>query len=649
MKSACPAGFHLLLLALVLAAPGRVVADPGSVETSRPNARVLPLPKGDDVFHFVIYGDRTGAAPGGIAVLKQAVRETNLLDPDLVMTVGDLVQGYNATAEWLPEMREFRSIMDGLRMPWYPVAGNHDIYWRGPDRPAGQHEQNYERHFGPLWYWFRHKNAAFIVLYSDEGDAKGRKGWRKPEQNRMSTTQIAWLKSTLEKTRDAEHVFVFLHHPRWIQDRYVGANWDAVHAVLKTPGNVRAVFAGHIHRQRSDGPRDGIEYLTLAVVGGRLPFSAPGTGWLNQFNVVTVRKGRVSYASLPVGAVYDPKELTEEHREELGLLMAMQPEHGAPIDVTPKLTPVGEYRLVFSNPTKRPIEVTLDTSEFDRAWWLTPAHEHATIAPGEKGEFRFRYARIPRGEMRPPEFTVDVAYLAKTQRVELPTRHLPAHIRVRGLDAAWWSGAPDQALRIEDDRSALRVPSGALVLPDGPFTVEARVKLTEIPKRAGVVSKAERSGFGLFLYDGKPSFEVHLDGKYARAKAKQPIAPGHWHSLAGVFDGKEVRIYLDGELVAKRAGSGKRTRNSLPLYVGADPNRRGAASSGLPGWIDEVRISNVARYEGKSYSPAPRFVPDESTLLLLHLNRAVGPLYPDHSSRRGHAVSSGKVGLQPVK
>ena len=34
------------------------------------------------------------------------------------------------------EMKEFREIMDSLLCPWFPVAGNHDIYWRGPDRPA---------------------------------------------------------------------------------------------------------------------------------------------------------------------------------------------------------------------------------------------------------------------------------------------------------------------------------------------------------------------------------------------------------------------------------------------------------------------------------------------------------------------------------
>ena len=68
---------------LLLVAP--VAADEKSgIHTSR-EGRSLPLAVKEDMFHFVVFGDRTGGPAEGIKVLEQAVVETNLLDPDLVL------------------------------------------------------------------------------------------------------------------------------------------------------------------------------------------------------------------------------------------------------------------------------------------------------------------------------------------------------------------------------------------------------------------------------------------------------------------------------------------------------------------------------------------------------------------------------------
>ena len=174
------------------------------------------------------------------------------------------------------------------------------------ERPEGEHEASYEKHFGPLWYWFEHKNSGFVVLYTDEGNLKtGVKGYSKPEFDQMSRRQLDWLETSLEKLADKDHVFVFLHHPRWMKNRYGGSNWGEVHRRLKKPGNVRAVFAGHIHRMHYDGERDGIEYFALASVGASIQGIYPGLGYLHQFNVVSVRRRSFAVSTLPVGEVMD--------------------------------------------------------------------------------------------------------------------------------------------------------------------------------------------------------------------------------------------------------------------------------------------------------------------------------------------------------
>ncbi|MDE0889285.1 MAG: metallophosphoesterase [Phycisphaerales bacterium] len=612
--------------------------------------RTLDLPAEDETFTFVVFGDRTGGPADGVKILAEAVADTNLYEPDLVMTVGDLVGGYNATDAWMGQMKEFRGIMDGLLCPWFPVAGNHDIYWRGPNRPEGEHEANYEMHFGPLWYAFDHKDRRFIVLYTDEANPDtGEHNFGKAECQRMSPEQLAWLKATLASGKDKKDVFVFLHHPRWIGGRY-GDDWERIHPVLADAGNVRAVFAGHIHRMRYDGPRDGIEYVTLATVGGGQSNLVPEAGYLHQFHHVTVRPDGIALACIPVGETMDVRDITGTVSDETGTLARTSPSVTGGLSIDEAGNGEGTIGILLTNPTGRPVEFTLVPESLDGRWGFAPDHAHATLAAGESRRFDFEGIRSEGGRndaWSSPTITLDADYLAPNRRYAIPTRTVNVPIRAELPAPA--QPDTDHALDLDGAGQAVRVEPDAYVLPNGPFTLEAWFEADSLKARVGLVTRTEGSEFGLFLMKGVPSFWVHLDGAYASADATGAgVSIGEWHHVAGVYDGSKVRLYLDGTLVAQSDAGSTRTRNTLPLMIGADVDANGRPTSTFHGRIDEVRLSSVARYAGESIEPERRHESDDQTVLLFHFDAMQGPWLFDDSGSKAHGTLRGTPRIVPA-
>lgn len=643
--------FYLTASLLTLSA---VVAAQDGVFTTRPNARqeLVPLPKEEGVFHFVVFGDRTGGPEEGISVLRQAVADTNLLDPDLVMTVGDLINGYNTRDKWMEQMTEYRDSMAKLEMPWFPVAGNHDIYWRGPDKPDGEHEGDYEMHFGPLWYAFKHKNCGFVAVYSDEGDpATGEKSFRGANYQNVSPEQLSFLKQALAKLKDCDHVFLFLHHPRWLGGRnYGGSNWNLVHKMLVDAGNVTAVFGGHIHQMTYAGKQDGIEYFTLAAVGAHLNADLPAAGYLHHFNVVTVRKDGIHIASIPVGEVVDPREFTLERIADIESVARMKVVATTPPIAFPSQGLArGVYTVKMKNPSKRPIEVTLDTNAIGLGWEFLPDHHHFVIEPGETQAAAFRYRaseHLPKDDFATVPLSLNVEYLAETARVPLPPRLVPIDFAVptAGDEAVT---DVDRALALAGE-GALRIEPDAFDLPDGPFTLEAWVKPSSLSESQGIVAKTQDSEYALFLHDGQPDFSVNLDGRYATAITDQKLSANRWTHLAGVFTGEEVFLFVNGKVAKRVATKGTRTRNNLPLYLGADPGDDGQQTRSFHGMLDDVRLSRTARYTD-TFEPKQNVTADAETVILYDFDRAYGPWTLDSTKSRIPARLDGSAKLVLVE
>lgn len=122
-----------------------------------------------------------------------------------------------------------------------------------------------------------------------------------------------------------------------------------------------------------------------------------------------------------------------------------------------------------------------------------------------------------------------------------------------------------------------------------------------------------------------------------------------WRHLALVSDGSNLKLYLDGVEI----GSDTLTDNNLALIDNnGDPAdlRIGRAwplsTSNFYGWIDEVHITNKAKYTS-TFTPDARISPDESTVLLIHMDGADGSTtFEDDIGEQGAATLTAFGGIE---
>ncbi len=249
-----------------------------------------------DDFQFAIIGDLAGGFRP--EVFRKAVGQLNALQPEFVMSVGDLIDTWDETKDArVNDRNEIESLWAGffdvvadLEMPFFCVGGNNGF---------GNEvlKSAWIERFGHTYYGFTYRDVLFIVLSSDDppGSSEGQ----------LSDVQIDWLSATLARQPNVRWTFLFLHRPMWIDN---ASEWQRVEEVLGD--RPRTVFAGHHHTYKVN-TLDGFFYYSLATTGGESSLSGPANGQFDHLVWVTMTDDGPRVANLMQDGIWGDNPVAE--------------------------------------------------------------------------------------------------------------------------------------------------------------------------------------------------------------------------------------------------------------------------------------------------------------------------------------------------
>lgn len=375
-------------------------------------------PVAEAPFRFAVVGDRTDEAND--ADWRRVLGEVEARRPDLVVTVGDLVDDAFNPAEWT---RAFAGTAV-LQRPIAFTPGNHDILDPTSSRLFT------ERTGHAPYRSFDQGGSHFVIV-----DNSIAEGWEElPEAQRQ------WLEADLAQST-GKPTFVFMHKPFWALGVAAGKA-DPMHDLFVRTG-VDAVFTGHWHAHLH-ARIDGIEYTGVGSSGGDTAgIRHVRRGNVPEFVEATVRDQKVSLVTVIEGnehpvsmvSVRDQSVLRKLHRGAVRGRLVEGEGGDASLDV--RVENLGAEPLVGA--------LSVDGG----AWSVSPFPNPVTVAPGatfaatifvQRGASEFPLPRLrldyplPDAGLVPYEAVVDYA-----RQVRVPKGGAPVLDGVIG--EAEWEGS----------------------------------------------------------------------------------------------------------------------------------------------------------------------------------------------------------------
>ncbi len=276
-----------------------------------------PFDDAAEKFTFAVFSDLNGGEREG--VFATAVSQLSLLRPELIVSVGDLIDGGSEDRGQLAEeWRSFDARASAASAPVFYVGGNHDL-----TNPT-MREVWVER-YGARYYHVVYKNVLFLMLDSEDYTEERMReiylaraeviellSSDQPERARESAynqmpervtgaigkAQADYFLRAIADHPDVDWTFMFMHKPVWRND--AEAEFAAIESALAD--RPYTYFNGHLHTY-SHTTRHGRDYINLGTTGGAQRAGNPMS--FDHVTLVTMDGGGPTIANLKMDGILD--------------------------------------------------------------------------------------------------------------------------------------------------------------------------------------------------------------------------------------------------------------------------------------------------------------------------------------------------------
>lgn len=564
-----------------------------------------PFQNNPNHFQFAVVTDRTGGHRDG--VFEKAVEKLNLLHPEFVMSVGDLIEGYTKDRQEIAGMwQEWDSILAKLNVRFFAVPGNHDI-------SNEVMREVWQERYGHAYYHFVYKNVLFLAMDTNEEDGQT-----------INQAQIDYVKKALNENPNVRWTLLFMHHPIWNYREFNGFN--EIERALQDRNYT--VLAGHNHTYLK-ASRNSRNYYILATTGGGSNLRGPRFQEFDHVTWITMTDQGPELVNLALsGIINDDVVDAEGLAKARNMLNAIKFEqqslrgNGEKAQARIALSNIGKDTLFFKGRMYHHHQVTVEQSQFNVA-----------IPPLSSQELVIDYQANGRRRLDLIDpLELDWSLALKSPEFEPPyllegTLAIPAVFAVKHL----FSTA--QTIFLQQHTVGMSAPFTGLNLH---YTLDGSEPTPASPRYVAPfqISATTTVKARFFSKDGQAQSET-WEKTYTKTVPANPVV------VKGAKPGLKYRYY-------------EGTFNQLPNFSTLQPTRSGVATDWDVAKIAEPRIDHYAVvYEGYLEIPADGLYTlytysDDGSKLFLH-NQLVVDNDGSHSAAAKRGDVALKKGFHPIR